>query len=435
KLSDSIIVRVKTPLSVPLPIYLHEASYTDFNLGTWRTANAPMIVVDPLPATTIWEIGSETPKQSRRMEITTRHVRDTTVQVMPLHVTKIEGDELIEVQKSQLGTVMLEAIPGQLRYQVEYSADKNWGNSDLSLPTAQDSIVPANYQSALKSIMQEFQLQGGTEQDTVNRVNRFFSENFRYSLVGKNDYPGKKPLISFLQNSRSGHCEYFASATALLLRQAQIPTRYSVGYVVDEYSELENAFVARSRHAHAWVSAYIDGRWQTVDNTPSQWLALEQANVSHWQKINDLISWLGLHVKRLQRAERSSFNARIIWLVPILALVLMWRLRNRIQYRSERKTAENFTNKTEKPQGLLRLIHWLKNSGHQVPAGRTIADALNAHFSQTSRAATIKRLVQLHYTHRFSPQALTREEQIELDEGVKLILSAMETSARDEPMP
>lgn len=74
KLSDRIVIRVRAPLSTPVPIYLHEASYTTFNLGTWRAPNAKMTAIDPLPSQTTWRLAEDTPKNQRELEITTRQI-------------------------------------------------------------------------------------------------------------------------------------------------------------------------------------------------------------------------------------------------------------------------------------------------------------------------------------------------------------------------
>ena len=57
-------------------------------------------------------------------------------------------------------------------------------------------------------------------------------------------------MSRFLLRTRSGHCEYFATATVLLLRQLGIPARYAVGYAVHEATGRK--YVVRQRDAHAW---------------------------------------------------------------------------------------------------------------------------------------------------------------------------------------
>ncbi|TWT94187.1 transglutaminase TgpA family protein [Neorhodopirellula pilleata] len=69
---------------------------------------------------------------------------------------------------------------------------------------------------------------------------------------------GIDPIEQFLSIHRRGHCQYFASALAMMLRSQNIPARLVVGYHCDEFNELSQSFIVRQRHAHAWVEALID---------------------------------------------------------------------------------------------------------------------------------------------------------------------------------
>ena len=427
KLSDRIVIRVKAPLSIPLPLYLHEASYSSFHLGSWSAPGNEPAALDPLPSADRWQLRDLANVESKTIEITTRHRDDVSVQVLPLGSGLISSAEIIEVKRNALGTVMLEAIPGQLRYQVSYDANFDSANDTwLAAPSEADMAIPEGYRKPIEALVEQLQLNSLPPSAALRSVEDYFSENFRYSLVQRNDYPGKKPLIKFLENDRRGHCEYFATATALLLRGAGIPTRYAVGYVADEYSPLEKAFVARARHAHSWVMVYVDNRWQKFDTTPGQWLALEDANTSAWQHLNDLIAWLGLHVKRLQRLERSAFNKQIIWLVPILALVLMWRLRNQIKPRDSHKPIVLRRDKQTDSTDLNAVVEMLEQAGYRAANGHSIDEILQRHFADHAGLPALSRLVYLHYLKRYSAHGLSAVEQAELDAGVDIYRGVIE---------
>jgi len=77
------------------------------------------------------------------------------------------------------------------------------------------------------------------------------------------------PIEDFLLNRRSGHCEYFASALALMLRAVDIPARLVTGYKGGTLNPDTGYFEVEQRHAHAWVEAFIDNRWVTLDPTPA----------------------------------------------------------------------------------------------------------------------------------------------------------------------
>src|SRR5439155_1389676 len=88
----------------------------------------------------------------------------------------------------------------------------------------------------------------------------------------------RRPAVEELpRRGHSGHCEYFATATVLLLRAAGVPARYATGYSVQEWSRLERRYVVRARHAHSWALVWADGAWRDLDTTPPLWADEEAA--------------------------------------------------------------------------------------------------------------------------------------------------------------
>ena len=79
----------------------------------------------------------------------------------------------------------------------------------------------------------------------------------------------KDPIANFLFERKQGHCEYFASAMAVMLRTLGIPSRVVNGFRSDEFNDLTANYVVRAKDAHSWVEAYFPGYgWQTFDPTP-----------------------------------------------------------------------------------------------------------------------------------------------------------------------
>ena len=93
--------------------------------------------------------------------------------------------------------------------------------------------------------------------------------------------PGVDPIEAFVSDHRAGHCEYFASALAIMLRTQGIPSRLVVGYMGGEYNTFGKYFTVREEHAHAWVEAYLEPdqipvNFRTNDASPSgAWLRLD----------------------------------------------------------------------------------------------------------------------------------------------------------------
>ena len=82
---------------------------------------------------------------------------------------------------------------------------------------------------------------------------------------------GPDPLADFLFNVRSGHCEYFATAMAVMLRTQGIASRLVNGFLPGEFNEAAGAYTVRQSDAHSWVEVYFPETksWVTFDPTPS----------------------------------------------------------------------------------------------------------------------------------------------------------------------
>ncbi|WP_420266525.1 transglutaminaseTgpA domain-containing protein [Candidatus Magnetominusculus dajiuhuensis] len=80
----------------------------------------------------------------------------------------------------------------------------------------------------------------------------------------------QSPLSEFLFKTKSGNCEYFASAMAVMLRASGIPANVVGGYKGGQYNNLGGYYMVMQKNAHVWVEAYIDGeRWRRYDPTPA----------------------------------------------------------------------------------------------------------------------------------------------------------------------
>ena len=97
-------------------------------------------------------------------------------------------------------------------------------------------------------------------------LTHFREEQFVYTLEPGELSP-RHPVDAFLFDSRRGFCEHYASAFAVLLRAAGIPSRIVTGYQGGELNTRGNYLVVRQSDAHAWVEAILDGQWQRFDPT------------------------------------------------------------------------------------------------------------------------------------------------------------------------
>jgi transglutaminase-like putative cysteine protease len=94
------------------------------------------------------------------------------------------------------------------------------------------------------------------------------SGGFRYSLE-QPDVGDKPPLVAFLFRAKQGHCEYFSTAMAIMLRGIGVPSRNVTGFVGGRYNPFGGYWALRQGDAHSWVEAFVQGTgWITLDPTP-----------------------------------------------------------------------------------------------------------------------------------------------------------------------
>ncbi len=113
----------------------------------------------------------------------------------------------------------------------------------------------------------------GEENDSLIQsrlVEQRLRREYRYDL----DSPSgaePNPMEDFLFTSHRGHCEYYATAMAILLRTLGIPTRNVTGFGAATFNRFGRFYVVRQSDAHSWVEAWVDGvGWHRFDPTPPQ---------------------------------------------------------------------------------------------------------------------------------------------------------------------
>jgi hypothetical protein len=100
-------------------------------------------------------------------------------------------------------------------------------------------------------------------------IESFLRSQYSYTL-NLTGNAGDDPLPRFLFETKAGHCEYFASAMAVMLRTLGIPSREVNGFLPGEYNELGGDYIVRASDAHSWVEVYFPGSdWVVFDPTPA----------------------------------------------------------------------------------------------------------------------------------------------------------------------
>ena len=105
--------------------------------------------------------------------------------------------------------------------------------------------------------------------DKAAAVERYLRTNFGYTLQLPRTVP-RDPVANFLFERKQGHCEYFASSMAIMLRTLGIPSRVVNGFRTGEFNDLTSQYLVRASNAHSWVEAYFPGYgWISFDPTPA----------------------------------------------------------------------------------------------------------------------------------------------------------------------
>ena len=125
----------------------------------------------------------------------------------------------------------------------------------------------------IRALAQQITAEFTNNYDRAAALEAYLRSRYGYSLQLPRTVPAD-PLANFLFERRQGHCEYFASAMAIMLRDVGIPSRLVNGFRNGEFNDLTSQYVIRASGAHSWVEAYFQGYgWVEFDPTPGRTVA------------------------------------------------------------------------------------------------------------------------------------------------------------------
>ncbi|HVR36776.1 MAG TPA: transglutaminase domain-containing protein, partial [Methylomirabilota bacterium] len=289
KLSGAITLRIDPFFSGRPPGLLRQTSYTLYNSGYWLATRPQFARVPSSAYSDEWELLPE-PEDYDGVRISTRLGEGLRLLAVPHGAFELDRLPVKDLATNRLGTFRVFGGPDWVNYRARFHP----GQSIDGPPGIEDLRIPRNEDAALQRIADDLGLHNLKPEEAIATIRAFFEEHFRYttflSLPRELSFDTVSPLSRFLLELREGHCEYFASATVLLLREAGIPARYVTGYAVREFSPREQRYVVRMRDAHAWTIYYADGRWHELDTTPGSWQEAESARAAWWEPVSDYLS-------------------------------------------------------------------------------------------------------------------------------------------------
>ncbi len=141
-------------------------------------------------------------------------------------------------------------------------------DADLSDTRRQRALqLPQGAAPQARSLAQKWRQEASGAREIVDRALSYFADNdFAYTLSPPG--LGARPVDELLFDTRRGFCEHYASAFAVLMRAAGVPTRVVTGYQGGETNDTGDYMIVRQSDAHAWTEVWLADRgWVRIDPT------------------------------------------------------------------------------------------------------------------------------------------------------------------------
>jgi hypothetical protein len=331
--------------------------------------------------------------------------------------------------KNSFGGVRVKEAPSLISFNAHFSRGSTYDRP----ADDRDTTIPPEERKLVVELANDLQLAEKAKiqpKEAMRAVYSLLRNRFRYSSyleLKPSSVPDMTPLGNFLTLTRAGHCEYFATATVLLLRAAGLKTRYAVGYSVQE-SAGTGQYLVRERHAHAWCMVWHEESrsWMDFDTTPPGWNQIESENASAWEPISDIGSrlWFEYAQWKAGRSELSKYAVYVLsGLFGVFVVRVFLRTKRASKDRSGQVKAARIHCQGEDSE-FFQIEKRLRRKGlSRSPDETALAwmKRISPHLG--SQAQSLPRMLRLHYRLRFDPKGLTPYERDQLKEQVQSWLS------------
>lgn len=432
--SPDILWRLRVAAGDRAPRLLRTGGYNSYRVGTW--VNQPASEIDFLDLDTrlsaevpYYILAREASEQDQLRAVSPRlprfNIRGAAFAETPLPLpgdaSSIRDFELDGIERNSFGTVRIfpkeSIVEGTVLWKEQTS-------TDLPPMPYEDLRVPHHERAALAAIVKELRLDElPTLEAKLATIRTWFHQNFSYSRtlqIRSSTHVSTNPtaISQFLNQVRSGHCEYFASATTLLLRHLKIPARYATGYAVLERDMKRKEFIVRGTHGHAWVRVWDEtgNRWIDFDTTPGSWTGSLAEN-STTQTFTDALQRAreDFFIWRNQPKNRVAATAIMVAIgtgVLLFILKRLWRSKRRIAVEKSRTSYSGLQVRTP--------LHDLqpqveKCIGNRSP-GEPFGDWLGKLKERLGESSLLNEAIEIHQRIRFDPQPIAGHETARLAE-------------------
>jgi len=160
-----------------------------------------------------------------------------------------------------------EPVNRRIRYEMLSYLNPAFGERARPFTLRRALHLPEGSSPRARELARALREQHADDLAIVNAMLRMFrNEKFYYTLTPP--LLGAQPVDEFLFSTRSGFCEHYSSAFAVVMRAAGIPARIVTGYQGGEINNFGNYLIVRQAEAHAWVEVWLKDRgWMRIDPT------------------------------------------------------------------------------------------------------------------------------------------------------------------------
>ncbi len=128
--------------------------------------------------------------------------------------------------------------------------------------------LPPDWEPRVTELARSWVGSSTNPREMASRIERKLRRGFRYDLESPSG-SARNPLVDFLFVSQRGHCEYYSTAMATMLRALGVPTRNVTGFIGGTLNRFGDFYAVRQGDAHSWVEVFVDGvGWTRFDPTP-----------------------------------------------------------------------------------------------------------------------------------------------------------------------
>jgi protein-glutamine gamma-glutamyltransferase len=313
----------------------------------------------------------------------------------------------------------------------------------------------------ISNLAEEIAAPAPSNYEKATAVEQYLSTHFGYTLELPRSLP-QDPLANFLFERKKGHCEYFASSMAVMLRSLRIPSRIVTGFRGGEFNDLTGQYVVRASDAHSWVEAYFpDSGWISFDPTPAGnlptrtgWSRMQlymDAAASFWREwiinydashqrtlgkdaayssrrfFDEARRWMGRQHRALlrsaRRAQRHFTNFPVRWLGGLVAftavLITLLNLRRLVSGLRDRSLRAHPERAPRESAALWydRMVSRMARRGWRKSPSQTPLDFVAA-IQETALQKKIARFTRAYESARFGKSADEAQRLPELFEDI-----------------